>query len=152
MTFLSPEDLKAALPRWRSHKVVQAARILEVRPLPLRFRLDVGDDFEQRWFQPKALSTTVAPEPGWWLVLYDDGYISFSPAKAFEEGYSPHPPTVADLEKILEGDGPAAAAAPQVPRICGAMFEVGFVSNHTTMACTYPAGHDGPHGRAFPHT
>jgi hypothetical protein len=28
------------------------------------------------------------PEPGGYYVVYDDGYKSFSPAKAFEEGYT----------------------------------------------------------------
>lgn len=28
------------------------------------------------------------PEPGGYYVVYDDGYKSFSPAKAFEDGYS----------------------------------------------------------------
>lgn len=28
------------------------------------------------------------PEPGGYYVVYDDGYKSFSPAKAFEEGYA----------------------------------------------------------------
>ncbi len=29
------------------------------------------------------------PQPGGYFVVYDDGYQSFSPAKAFEEGYTP---------------------------------------------------------------
>ncbi|SHO54403.1 DUF2829 domain-containing protein [Vibrio quintilis] len=29
------------------------------------------------------------PEPGDYLVLYDDGYVSISPAKAFNDGYLP---------------------------------------------------------------
>lgn len=29
------------------------------------------------------------PEVGGYYVVYDDGYVSFSPSKAFEEGYSP---------------------------------------------------------------
>lgn len=28
------------------------------------------------------------PEVGWYVVLYDNGYTSFSPAKAFEDGYT----------------------------------------------------------------
>ena len=29
-----------------------------------------------------------APQPGGYYVVYDDGYESYSPAKAFEEGYT----------------------------------------------------------------
>lgn len=29
------------------------------------------------------------PEPGGYYVVYADGYDSYSPAKAFEEGYTP---------------------------------------------------------------
>jgi hypothetical protein len=28
------------------------------------------------------------PKPGWYYVVYKDGYKSFSPPEAFEEGYT----------------------------------------------------------------
>lgn len=27
-------------------------------------------------------------QEGWYMVVYPDGYVSFSPAEAFEEGYT----------------------------------------------------------------
>jgi hypothetical protein len=32
--------------------------------------------------------TQAPPQPGGYFVVYKDGYKSFSPAKAFEEGYT----------------------------------------------------------------
>lgn len=32
------------------------------------------------------------PGPGWYFVAYEDGYESFSPAEAFEAGYTEIPP------------------------------------------------------------
>jgi hypothetical protein len=84
----------AGMPRlaeWKCHKVVQAAKILEVEPngLELSLRLDAGPS-------PKGLIVSVdmpwwgkhAPKAGGYLVRYGDGYLSFSPAEAFESGYT----------------------------------------------------------------
>ena len=85
------------LPQYRSHKVVRAGKIMAIwfedpdriddhgsnvlvvvsglgyaKPV----RLDIS------WFDKHE------PRVGGYLVAYDDGYISFSPAKAFEEGYT----------------------------------------------------------------
>lgn len=135
MTYLSPEDLKASLPRYRSHKIVQAARILEVLSLPLRFRLDLDLG---AWFQPKALASTVMPEPGWWLVLYEDGYISFSPAKAFEEGYA----LLGDGVSLTTVAHPVGPPAPPVPTRCSARYKIteGFF-----LHCDLIKGHPGAH-------
>lgn len=71
------------LPRWRCHKVVHAAKIVAI-------------DFETRLdLRPHGVVET---PPGWieqhkavvggYYVRYEDGYTSFSPAKAFEDGYT----------------------------------------------------------------
>ena len=49
------------------------------------------------------------PHAGGYYVVYDDGYKSFSPAKAFEEGYRLLPrgggrPTVEELAAILNSE------------------------------------------------
>ncbi len=36
---------------------------------------------------PKEWAERHKPEPGGWYVVYTDGYASYSPAKAFEDGY-----------------------------------------------------------------
>lgn len=39
----------------------------------------------------RAMLTRFTPEPGDYLVVYEDGYRSFSPAAAFEAGYTEVP-------------------------------------------------------------
>lgn len=77
------------LPRYKCHKGVRAAKVTA-------FRGPTGDDgtllvlgeiggykgVSSEWME------RFEPELGGYLVFYDDGYMSFSPAKAFEEGYT----------------------------------------------------------------
>jgi hypothetical protein len=85
-----PPDPLPVLPRWQSHKIVEADRITEVLDTGTmtRWRLacgvvvDVSGPLESR-VPPDVHSATAG-----YYVLYEDGYESWSPAKAFEEGYS----------------------------------------------------------------
>ena len=90
----SEPQTHAELPRWKCHKEVHAAKILEVidptQPgnesdgsrllkvdgpyLPIHVRHDYVHKHK--------------PEAGGYYVVYADGYKSYSPAKAFEEGYT----------------------------------------------------------------
>jgi hypothetical protein len=79
-----------AYPRYVSHKQVSAAKIVEVDPGAdgsLTLKLDGG--FDDVVFSHHEVKNKPKPETGWYLVMYDDGYVSFSPAKSFEEGYVP---------------------------------------------------------------
>jgi hypothetical protein len=79
-----------AMPRYRCHKEVRALKIEKLLPKPdgtaittiLRceggFMVKVGAQYMLR----------NNPEPGGYYVVYEDGYESFSPAKAFEDGYT----------------------------------------------------------------
>lgn len=74
----------AALPRYRCHKEVWALKIeavtgLELVPTDKRF-LPIAVTGE--WLAKHK------PEAGGYWVQYKDGYTSYSPAQAFEEGYS----------------------------------------------------------------
>ncbi len=94
------EDHGAAvqLPRWRSHKEVYGDKITEVRTLSPPDPNDeaIRDDTRIRWIiacggivtVTKDLIARGAPSVGDYFVQYDDGYKSWSPAKAFEEGYT----------------------------------------------------------------
>jgi hypothetical protein len=79
--------------QWRSHKIVRAGKVMaqqvedtgegiailtveDVNGAPCK--VEVPDNFFARG----------APSPGDYVVIYDDGYKSWSPAKAFEEGYT----------------------------------------------------------------
>lgn len=94
---LSPEQL-GKLPEFKCHKIVRATKIravhassppevdmLEVDHLPELVHLE--DDWVSRH----------QPEAGGYLVVYADGYMSYSPAGAFEKGY-----TATKLDPIVE--------------------------------------------------
>lgn len=87
------------LPLYRSHKIVQAAKIKGIREL----RPQVFDGRGEQAAYPSELHfegphrhVTVSeeyvakhkPRVGGYYVRYDDGYDSWSPAKAFEAGYA----------------------------------------------------------------
>lgn len=90
------------LPSYQSHKIVQAAKIEYVTPMneefvsgadvsgPVFLKLGwLGDEIVQAdWFNKHK------PEAGGYFVRYDDGYISYSPAEAFENGYKPIDPDI----------------------------------------------------------
>jgi hypothetical protein len=90
-----PPDPLPMLPRWQSHKIVEGDRITEVLNVP-----EAGGDVTRRWRLAcgivvdvsHALAARVSPNvysaTDGYYVLYEDGYESWSPAKAFEEGYS----------------------------------------------------------------
>lgn len=79
---------------YRSHKKVRALKIASVEieddatttEGSQLARIQFEDPaFEWRWI---PLGGKPIPKPGWYLVQYDNGYVSFSPAKQFEEGYT----------------------------------------------------------------
>lgn len=87
----------AKLPVWKSHKLVFAARIMEQGTLhgsPER----IEDDSFQTWRLENGGSVSVSKSlyarvpggvaVGGFFVRYDDGYESWSPAGAFEGGYT----------------------------------------------------------------
>jgi len=78
------------VPRYRSHKEVQALKIAQVLVVNPDGSVTLAIDDEG--FDPVTVSKEVVlrymPLPGDYLVMYQDGYHSISPAKAFEEGYT----------------------------------------------------------------
>ena len=80
---------QAQLPAYKSHKTVRAAKITAFRQNgnPDMPDLVLGDiscivSLLPDWHQKHK------PKVGGYLVQYEDGYQSYSPAKAFEEGYT----------------------------------------------------------------
>ena len=78
-------------PKYESHKVVQAAKIIVVDDRPtgriILVRVD-GTDDELEQFEPSVPGMAEKAEVGGWAMLYPDGFKSISPARAFEEGYT----------------------------------------------------------------
>ena len=88
-----PNTMMAKVPAYRSHKVVAAVKIKE-----LEHQEDGGallwPELPKDFFAMAAFS--VSPEwmtkhearVGGYYVFYEDGYRSYSPAEAFENGYT----------------------------------------------------------------
>lgn len=80
----------AELPRYRCHKEVWAFKIVRIE----QATMDGGAllHHDEGYFVPVRVEnsyiTQHRPRVGGYFVQYKDGYKSFSPAKAFEEGYT----------------------------------------------------------------
>ncbi len=70
--------------KFRCHKVVSAAKITEIHPAAHILHLESTTGFEKdaSWFAKHN------PQVGGYFVEYEDGYHSYSPAEAFETGYT----------------------------------------------------------------
>lgn len=90
------------LPQYKCHKVVRAGKILATARNPNEDAvfLDI-DGVVNKWlFAPTGWLNKHNPDIGGYLVAYEDGYLSYSPAAAFEAGYRLLEPT-----EPLTGDG-----------------------------------------------
>lgn len=69
---------------YKCHKVVLAAKVIGYHPETDRITTDTG------WIIPRPSNTTTPGKEllGWYVVVYQDGYVSFSPAAVFEDGYT----------------------------------------------------------------
>jgi len=76
-----PEERQ--MPRYKSHKTVWALEIKDITDFRLHF---VDEGFASIEIDPK-MTARYTPVPGDFYVQYEDGYISFSPRKAFLDGY-----------------------------------------------------------------
>lgn len=84
----------AGMPKYRCHKEVWALKIIEVTDPTIPGNETDGSrllHFEEG-FDPKRVDRDFVqnhnPRPGGYYVVYKDGYRSFSPAEAFEDGYT----------------------------------------------------------------
>ena len=75
------------LPQWKCHKVVRAAKITGISTDGLSYYVYLGSKGEPYFVQGSVFARGV-PAIGDYLVVYEDGYVSWSPAKAFEAGYT----------------------------------------------------------------
>jgi hypothetical protein len=91
-----PAELREANTRYRCHKVVRALKIDQVIPTVnerdrATWCILCFAQFPQAGEQLQIeynTSQKPIPSAGWYWVLYDDGYESFSPPEAFESGYA----------------------------------------------------------------
>lgn len=81
-------NASAEMPKYKCHKEVHALKIERVE--------ETGEwgtlHFFHAGFAPMRVSNEYMakhdPVPGGYYVIYKDGYRSYSPAKAFEDGYT----------------------------------------------------------------
>lgn len=78
-------ETAAEMPRYKSHKIIHALEIKAVDGHRLTF-VEAGYTPIDA---PAEMFLRYTPVPGDRFMVYPDGYKSFSPKKAFEEGYSP---------------------------------------------------------------
>lgn len=116
---------------WKCHKTVEAFKISDIGP-------DKGGDSILMPYDPLVEPVTVSaeymerhkPYPGGYYVRYKDGYESFSPEQAFEQGYSLVPETPPkdelDIDRMFDYLPPnedRAARHKQVRAGCKALAE-----------------------------
>ncbi|MFA6125423.1 hypothetical protein [Sphingomonas sp.] len=89
------ESAQIEMPRYKCHKQVWALKISELKSTASPEQesdgslLLVPSDKRYAPFVVDAAYTRKhRPEVGGYYVVYDDGYKSYSPAKAFEDGYA----------------------------------------------------------------
>lgn len=101
---------KPALPLYDCHKQVRAGKITRIDRSACGVRYEIHMDATSVVVDSDFVSKH-KPIEGGYYVEYEDGYRSYSPAKAFEEGYSLAPTTTslaespehADLREFVEG-------------------------------------------------
>ncbi|CAB3730875.1 hypothetical protein [Paraburkholderia rhynchosiae] len=90
------EGVQKEMPRYRCHKEIWALKIKDVcydRP-PLEGEprgnatITPADDGYAPFVVDEAWAMKHRPQVGGYYVVYADGYKSFSPAGAFEDGYT----------------------------------------------------------------
>lgn len=86
-------SLERQLPRYQSHKKVRALKIAAINGITITPADDGYAPFE---VSPEYIDKH-EPKAGGYYVVYVDGYKSFSPAEAFELGYT----------RIETGSGPS---------------------------------------------
>ena len=84
--------VKTKLPQYRSHKCVQAAKITSITKLAQIGTDPTGSvlafDEAESIIVPDTFIAKHAPQVGGYFIIYPDGYMSFSPAGVFEDGYT----------------------------------------------------------------
>lgn len=76
------------MPRYKCHKEVWALKIEDVKRLGGQAVIFPAEEGYAPFDVSEEYVTKHNPQPGGYFVVYEDGYNSFSPAEAFEDGYT----------------------------------------------------------------
>ena len=85
---MSLSENAAEMPRYRCHKEVWALKISLIRKWDTFVEIFPADEGYDSFRVTPEWFAKHNPEVGGYYVVYKDGYTSFSPAAAFEEGYT----------------------------------------------------------------
>jgi hypothetical protein len=86
---MQQQSASAEMPRYKCHKEVWALKIKEIRCEPLGTHIIVPAEEGYAPFDvPLEYIGKHSPAVGGYYVVYADGYVSYSPEKAFEDGYT----------------------------------------------------------------
>jgi hypothetical protein len=91
-TTMEESGVTMEMPKYRSHKTVWAMKITGVEPQSedgtAGLLCETPEGFKSRIVVTQEYQQKHSPAVGGYYVRYADGYESFSPAAAFEEGYT----------------------------------------------------------------
>jgi hypothetical protein len=78
---------------WKCHKVVKAGKLIAQQPddpgePEVILTVEDQNGAPCKVGVPRDFFARKAPNPGDYIVIYEDGYKSWSPASTFEAGYS----------------------------------------------------------------
>jgi len=76
------------MPKYKCHKTVHALKIEKVEQARAGLLLIPADEGYAPFNVDQAYADKHKPEAGGYYVVYEGGYTSYSPAKAFEDGYT----------------------------------------------------------------
>jgi hypothetical protein len=84
------DEAAAEMPKYRSHKTVHALKIASIDHVrdDGSARIVPADQGYAPFDVEAAYMHNHSPKVGGYYVVYDDGYKSWSPAAAFESGYT----------------------------------------------------------------
>lgn len=89
------------LPSYICHKTVGAAKIVSINSRAGKLQVYLENTDPSFVTVTRKFATMNKPQIGGYLVQYADGYLSYSPALAFEEGYNSVVEEMAEVEVVV---------------------------------------------------
>lgn len=85
---MSDEAAAAEMPRYKCHKEVWALKIADLEMVDDGVKITPADKGYAPFVESVEYFDKHKPNVGGYYVVYKDGYKSWSPAEAFEDGYT----------------------------------------------------------------